>query len=176
MKQYAIGLISGALLSISAMMFIGATNQNKNLGDITVNSIRVVNHDGEVVGRFGADESGGWLAIYNNDSKIAALLLAGENGGWLAFFNNDGKAVGGFGADESADERGGWLAIYNNDGKTVAGLSAGEDGGSLNIYNKHEKKVATLQSNKNLDGAIYLFDRYGEIGWAKTGKQQVWLK
>ena len=40
MKRYTIGLITGALLAISAMMFIGA--QNKNLGDITVNSIKIL--------------------------------------------------------------------------------------------------------------------------------------
>ena len=39
MKKYTIGLITGALLAVSAMMFMGA--QNKNLGDITVNSITV---------------------------------------------------------------------------------------------------------------------------------------
>ena len=31
MKKYTIGLITGALLAISVMMFMGA--QNKNLGD-----------------------------------------------------------------------------------------------------------------------------------------------
>jgi len=37
MKNYTIGLITGALLGISAMMFMGA--QNKNLGDITADAI-----------------------------------------------------------------------------------------------------------------------------------------
>ena len=123
MKKYTIGLITGALLAVSAMMFIGATNQNKNLGDITVNSIGVV----------------------NNDGKPVAILTASENGGMLG--------------------------IYNNDGKTVAVLTAEENGGSLEIYNKHNKQVVALQSNKNLDGAIGLYDRYGDHGWSRSGKQ-----
>ena len=104
-------------------MFIGATNQNKNLGHITVNSIEVV----------------------NNDGKTVVFLIADENGGRLD--------------------------ISNNDSKPVAVLNADENGGVLNIYNKHEKQVVSLQSNKNLDGGIYLFDRYGEFGWDKSGKQ-----
>ena len=63
------------------------------------------------------------------------------------------------------------LGIYNNDGKTVAVLTAEENGGSLEIYNKHNKQVVALQSNKNLDGAIGLYDRYGDLGWGETGKQ-----
>ena len=123
MKKYTIGLITGALLAVSAMMFIGATNQNKNLGDITVNSIGVV----------------------NNDGKPVAVLTASENGGMLG--------------------------ISNNDGKPVAGINADEDGGNFWIYNKHNKQVVALQSNKNLDGAIGLYDRYGDLGWGETGKQ-----
>jgi len=41
----------------------------------------------------------------------------------------------------------------------------------LGIYNKHNKQVVALQSNKNLDGAIGLYDRYGDLGWGETGKQ-----
>jgi hypothetical protein len=31
--------------------------------------------------------------------------------------------------------------------------------------------VATVQADKNSDGAIYLSDRYGDYGWSKTGKK-----
>ena len=55
--------------------------------------------------------------------------------------------------------------------KTVAGLGADEDGGVLDIYNKRENQVVSLQVNKNADGGIYLYDRYGEFGWGMSGKQ-----
>ena len=45
MKKYTIGLITGALLAVSTMMFMGA--QNKNLGDITAESIKLVSEHGE---------------------------------------------------------------------------------------------------------------------------------
>jgi len=61
MKKYTIGLITGALLAVSAMMFMGA--QNKNLGDITVNS-KTVKDDGD----------GGFIKTYNADGEETILL------------------------------------------------------------------------------------------------------
>ena len=138
-------VIIGVLATVLIIVSMGATNQDENLGDIVVNSIKVVNENGKLAAILNADESGGGLAIYNNDGKTAAIL--------------------------NADEPGGGLAIYNNDGKPAAGLNADEYGGNLRIFNKHEKKVATLQANKNSDGAIGLYDRYGDLGWAESGKQ-----
>ena len=143
MRKYTIGLITGALLAVSAMMFMGS--QKKNMGHIVVNSIYVANEDGNTVAKLFAGEEGGFLRIYNNDGNTVAALAAGEYGGILE--------------------------IYNNDEKLAAGITADENGGNLEIYNKHKKQVATLQSNKNNDGAIGLYDRYGDLGWGETGKQ-----
>ena len=116
-------VIVGVLATVLIIVSMGATNQDENLGDIVVNSIKVVNENG----------------------KTAAMLIVTESG------------VG--------------LAIYNNDGKSAVILNADESGGGLWIYNKHEKQVVALQANKNSDGAIGLYDRYGDLGWAKTGRQ-----
>ena len=51
MKRYTIGLITGILLTASAFMFMGA--QNKNLGDVVVNSITVNDSDGNTSAYFG---------------------------------------------------------------------------------------------------------------------------
>ncbi len=160
-------VLIGVLCTALVFVLIGAKSQDKNLGDITVNSIRVVNNDGKIVAALDADEDGGRLDILNNDGKIVAALDADEDGGRLDILNNDGKIV----AALDADEDGGRIDILNNDGKVVAGLVTGEGGGKLDIYNKHEKLVATLQSNKDFDGLIGLFDRYGDAGWGETGKQ-----
>ena len=88
MKKYTIGLITGALLAVSAMMFMGS--QNKNLGDITVNSITVLD-----------------------------------------------------------DGYGGFIKTLNTDGKQT-------------VY---------LGTNKDNDGIAILYDRYGDVGWAASGKK-----
>ena len=41
MKNYITGIITGISLTASAVIFMGAKAQNKNLGDITVSSIKI---------------------------------------------------------------------------------------------------------------------------------------
>ena len=99
MKKYTIGLITGALLAVSAMMFMGA--QNKNLGDITVNSITVTD-----------DGSGGVIRTYNADGKQTVYLgTSGEGGvGFLSTYNADGKKTAYLGTSEGGF---GFLSTYN---------------------------------------------------------------
>ena len=79
MKQYFIGFFTGACLIASAVMFMGATD--KNLGDITVNSITVMD-----------DGSGGFLRTHNADGKETSYLGTGEGGtGILVTYNADGE-------------------------------------------------------------------------------------
>ena len=98
MKKYTIGLITGALLAVSAMMFMGA--QNKNLGDITVNSITVLD-----------DGNGGFITTYNADGKETVFLGTGEGGvGILSTSNADGKKTSYLG---TAPGGSGKLQTYN---------------------------------------------------------------
>ena len=166
-------VIIGALVTVLIIVSMGATNQDENLGDIVVNSITVVNENGETVAGLFAGKNGGMvgvnnadgklvallaadkndhgmISVYNKHGKPAALLIADESGGNLFLYNNDGKTAAGL----IATEFGGNLDVYNNDEKTAARLDATEFGGDLRIYNKHEKQVVTLQANKNSDGAI----------------------
>ena len=114
MKKYTIGLITGALLAVSAMMFMGA--QNKNLGDITVNSItvtddgsggviRTYNADGKETSYLGTGEDGsGQLSTYNADGIKTSYLGTGEDGyGFLKTFNKHGVFVGYFGSNTDGD-------------------------------------------------------------------------
>ncbi len=101
MKKYTIGLITGALLAVSAMMFMGA--QNKNLGDITVNSITVTD-----------DGSGGVIRTFNADGKQTVYLGTAEGGvGKLTTSNADGIQTSYLGTAEGGF---GFLSTYNKHG------------------------------------------------------------
>ena len=87
MKKYTIGLITGALLATSAMMFMGS--QNKNLGNITVNSITVLD-----------DGYGGFIKTFNTDGKLTVYLGTGEGGlGFLSTYNKHKVMTGYFGTN-----------------------------------------------------------------------------
>ena len=129
MKKYTIGLITGALLAVSAMMFMGA--QNKNLGDITVNSITVTD-----------DGSGGVIRTYNADGKQTVYLGTAEGGvGKLTTSNADGiqtsylgTAEGGFGFLSTYNKHGVMTGYFgtntDNDGMAVLFDRYGDEGWS----------------------------------------------
>ena len=92
MKQYAIGLITGALLGISAMMFMGS--ENKNLGVITSDSITLVSESGMTI------ILGGAVIIDDSDGKETVYLGTGEGGlGFLSTYNKHKVMTGYFGTN-----------------------------------------------------------------------------
>jgi hypothetical protein len=180
MKKYTIGLITGALLAISAMMFMGA--QNKNLGVITADSITLVGELGETViiggaiGLFNTDDTqtllisntdngGGAISTCNADGKETVYLGNGEGGvGILKTFNADGK--------ETVYLGDGNLHTYNADGKETAYLGTGTEGfGFLKTSNNHGVMTGYFGTDNTNDGVVVLFDRYGDEGWGEDGKQ-----
>ena len=73
MKQYFTGFFTAACLTVSVFMFIGA--ESKNLGDIEVNSIKVVDKNGKITVHLGINViGGGWLGTYNADGEETILL------------------------------------------------------------------------------------------------------
>jgi hypothetical protein len=73
MKQYFTGFFTAACLTVSVFMFIGA--ESKNLGDIEVNSIKVVDKNGKITVHLGTNViGGGWLGTYNADGEETILL------------------------------------------------------------------------------------------------------
>ena len=190
MKKYTIGLITGALLAISAMMFIGA--QNKNLGDITVTSVSVVNDDGYEVGRLESYQDTGFLRLSRAGKTAEIMLVVEDVGGAISTYNKDGKRTAFLGTDV---EGGGTISTYKKDGKQTVGLGNGVSGGGsiitsnadgkktaylgtseggfgfLSTYNKHEVMTGYFGTNTDNDGMAVLSDRYGDIGWAVDGKK-----
>ena len=64
-------VLIGVLLSVLVLVLVGANKTPKNLGDIVVNSIKVMNKEGKVTGGFGNTEGGGSLKIFNKEGKLA---------------------------------------------------------------------------------------------------------
>ena len=76
MKQYFSGFFTAICLSVSFVMFTASNNDN--LGDITVNSIKVVDN-----------QNGGFITTYNNQGEITTYI---------------GRVEGGSGKDASYDK------------------------------------------------------------------------
>ncbi len=141
-KSLVIGILATALF----FTVVGAKNRNDvNFDTITAKTIKIVHPEGKIVADLESDPKGeGMLDIFNKKGKLAAALWS---------------------------YKGGMLGVFNKEGKSAALLTSYKGGGGLVIFNKHGKEVATVQSNKNSDGTINLFDRYGDPGWAMTGKR-----
>ena len=139
-------ILIGVLCTALVFVLIGAKSQNENLGDIVVNSINVLDENGNSVVWLNADEEGGMIGVKNTDGKTGIILGGAEDGGMLLISNSDGKTVAGLGAD-------------------------GAGGGALKTFNTHNKSVGYFGSSKDSDGIPILSDRYGDDGWAVSGKQ-----
>ena len=70
------------------------------------------------------------------------------------------------------DGTGGFLKTYNADGKKTVNLGTNHGGGGhLETYNEHGVEVGYFGSGKTNDAIITLSDRYGDVGWAVSGKK-----
>ena len=146
MKQYFTGFFTAVCLTASVFIFMGS--QNKNLGDIEVNSISVRTADGKE-------------PIYIGYGR--------EGDGYIQTFNADGKQTANLGTSK---EGGGHLKTYNADGKETVFLGTGVSGiGYLKTYNSHGVETGYFGTDKDNDGIAVLSDRYGDIGWGQRGKQ-----
>ena len=70
------------------------------------------------------------------------------------------------------DGHGGFITAYNQDQKRTLYLGTGKDeNGYVQTYNKFEEPTAYIGSNRDMDGVIVLNDRYGALGYTRTGKK-----
>ena len=153
-KTFLIGFLTCACL----FLIMGQTS-NKNLGDIEVNSIRIVK-DGELINLFNS------TGIGIGGGGMNPKLVLDMNG--ITMRNENDKDVAFFG--KSANNSG-LLTLYSKNGDEGVHIATQDDGGgSITIMNKHNIKVGYLQANQNQDGAIFLLDKYGNSGWAASGK------
>ena len=112
MKQYFTGFFTAVCLTASVFMFMGS--QNKNLGDIIVDSITIK-------GELGVTTiMGGGIIFYSSNGEPKVMLGASESNGFLLIYNSDSK--------ETASLGNGFIRTYNADGKEIAYLGTGENG------------------------------------------------
>jgi hypothetical protein len=160
-------ILIGVLCTALVFVLIGAKSQNENLGDIVVNSIKVLD-----------DGTGGFLKTYNADGIQTSYLGTGEEGigflkvmneGNITTYNADGIQTSYLGTGEGGI---GFISTYNADGIKTSYLGTAVEGsGKLQTYNKHEVLVGYFGSNTDGDGTAVLYDCYGDIGWGVDGKQ-----
>ena len=97
MKNYSIGLVTGILLTASALMFMGA--QNKNLGDVVVNSIRVNDSDGNIsayFGNFASSDSinaSASLTFYSNNEIVSVIGVEQDGEPVIGSISNNGRVI-----------------------------------------------------------------------------------
>ena len=69
------------------------------------------------------------------------------------------------------DGHGGFITAYNQDQKRTLYLGTGKDeNGYVQTYNKYEQPTSYIGSNRDMDGVLVLNDRYGALGYTRSGK------
>jgi hypothetical protein len=149
MNDYIKGILTGASLILCFFMFVSAKSDRKNLGDISVSSLFVVNEEnGKLMMDLGYTSKGGGMTIWNDKSEIVGLLGVSDN------------------------IRDGSVKIFAADGEETVFLGTGQGGGGhIETHNKNGLQTGYFGTNKSNDGMAVLFDRYGDIGWSASGKK-----
>ena len=69
------------------------------------------------------------------------------------------------------DGHGGFITAFNQDQKRTLYLGTGkEKNGYVQTYNKYEQPTSYIGSNRDMDGVMVLNDRYGALGYTRSGK------
>jgi len=131
------------------------------------------NHQAVVI-RVGSLDDSGSVYTFNKAGKIVTILSTTDNGhGMISTRSNTGKILTYLSASDTgidADAHG-IISTGSNTGKKLVSIGSSDSGGSIAVNNIHGVKVVDIQADKNKDGVIGLFDRYGDVGWIRTGKQ-----
>jgi len=138
MNDYTKGILTGASLILCFFMFVSAKSQSKNLGDITVNSIKVVDDDGDMVGELGSIKKAGFLTIWN-ESGLKAVLGTEGGSGYLGTYNPDGKQSVSIGTSETGS---GLLEVYSSDAIRLVSIGEMHGDGKISIF--HANGNATV--------------------------------
>jgi len=160
-KSYVIGFLTCACL----FLIMGQTEKEdfEIFDTIVAKSIGILGEDGKAVTLWNKDGIG-----MSKDGTEGFKLWIDTNG--IIINNDKGKKV--MTLQSLGDGNGSVIATFNGDSdEAQASMYTQETNSGIRISNLHDKNVVNIGANKNEDGAILLFDRYGDIGWIQTGKQ-----
>ena len=108
------------------------------------------------------------LLVGDSLNRQAVKISSSEGLGFVATFNKAGKAITSLSVDDSFN---GLILTNSNTGKNLVKIGSTDSGGMIGVDNTHGVQVVFIQANKDKDGTIALLDRYGDLGWIRTGKQ-----
>ena len=179
-----VGMIVGQFVLSPVQAQAGA--QDATFKRVKCQSLEVYGNEGVAIMEVSDNGYGGSLVIYNEFASPKLRLEVNEfDGGEILGKSSKGDRF----FNLSSKERSGELHLRQQEGGEYSKplFSAtrqavkchalmvsdvlSENGGSIFIYNAHGVRVAVIQANKNKDGVIALYDRYGDLGWAQTGKR-----
>ncbi|MFB6258900.1 MAG: hypothetical protein ABEH38_09415 [Flavobacteriales bacterium] len=146
-KSFIIGLLSAAvvLLSLGA-----ASDDNKKLGDVTVNSL-TLKKDGKKLAVLKGKKGAGQLMLYEGGRKLSAI--GGENGsGGLALFEKNKPSV-----SLNSRKDGGMLRFIKKGEPivSVGNLVGGTEG--IKLYGKDREQLAILDGKEG-KGYLKLYE------------------
>ncbi|MDP6751303.1 MAG: hypothetical protein QGH37_30665 [Candidatus Poribacteria bacterium] len=117
----------------------------------------------------------GRLEVGDSLNRSAVIVSSFKGNGLVGVKNKANKVV----ASLTPSFYGhGSIKTFSSTGESLVTLSGSVDdktskvfGANIEIYNIQGARVATIQASRSKDGIIALFDRYGDQGWGKTGRQ-----
>ena len=108
-----------------------------------------------------------------NDIVANSITLVDKNGfgGSFKLLDNDGESI--------LSIKDGKIKIFNQSGEEVITILADNQGrgnislkkgGYLDTYNEYDNKTGKYGTNNSGNGSVFLYDRFGNRGWFKSGK------
>ena len=128
---------------------------------IRAKNFEVLNDEGRLAARLGANLHGGGIAIFNvKGMPLVNIGLTAGGYGAVTTFNGEGRELVQLGAME-----GGYGAVttFSSEGKELVTLAATVDGdSSISAYNAEGKRIARLGAREGGDGSISTFNSEGK--------------
>ena len=158
-------VIIGFLLAVIFVLSIGATKKYDHFDTISVNEI-AINEGGKIYfapvdGKLTTIDVDG-LFLGNSNSKSLITLNRGDDllsDPHLTFIDTMNSTILSSGGIALMD-----VGIDTKEGTLIMA-------GSVELKNDSGESVVELFSNTDNHGVVVLRDKYGDIGWAQSGKQ-----
>ena len=198
LRSVIIGILSSALIfTLYGLRFQDENLGDIKVESLTVRSggyLTLLNNEGDLGIILSTNTKYPFISIFNSDSKEAVAISSDKVGnGNISTYSNEGSKLVTIAANVGQS---GSISTYSNDGTNLVAITAsegdngtivtnsssgnklieidsneGNPNGYISVYNKRNKEVVSIQGNQNDDGVIGIFDRYGDLGWGKSGKK-----